>query len=315
MPAYNAQRWIEQALRSALDQTWRALEVIVVDDGSHDATVKTVRSMRSPRVRLIEQENAGPCVARNRALAQAQGEYVQWLDADDLLAPDKVERQLRRLRADGSEHHVAAGPTGTFRDDPRRANFVPNSCWTDLAPAELLVRKLRDNAHIVIHSWLIGRQLAEQAGPWDDRLRRTDADGEYSSRMVARSAGMLFVPDARCYYRKGIVGSLSATRHYMEQEQLLLELLFSNLLLLEDSQRTRSACAAWLGLWSRGYCMVHREAPQVALQIAERFGLPAVHTAAPVKFQVTAALLGWERAVRLRNALASWRRRVTWGQA
>lgn len=308
MPAYNAQRWIEQTLYSALNQTWKHLEIIVVDDGSQDQTTDVVRALRSPRIKLICQNNGGPCVARNHAYAHAQGDYIQWLDADDLLAPEKIARQIERLQAHGDDMAVAAGPTGVFRELHTKARFSPDSCWQDLAPRELLIRKFTDNAHIVIHAWLIGRRLADAAGPWDVRLQKTDADGEYSSRMVGQSSGMLFVPDARCYYRKGIAGSLSATRSHMDQERLLLVQLFDNLLALENSEQTRQACARWLQLWAMGYYMVHAQTPQTVVKLVERFNLPPVRIVVPAKFRVAETVLGWRGAVRMRLALASLRR-------
>jgi glycosyltransferase involved in cell wall biosynthesis len=94
VPAYNAARWIEETLRSAIDQTWSRKEIIIVDDGSSDDTASVVRPHQCSFVRLVAQENQGAARARNRALSLAQGDYIQWLDADDLLAPDKVARQM-----------------------------------------------------------------------------------------------------------------------------------------------------------------------------------------------------------------------------
>src|SRR4051794_31437339 len=96
IPAYNVERWIGQALLSALRQTWPRIEVIVIDDGSTDRTAEVAHSVRSRVIRIVSQPNAGACAARNAALALAQGTYIQWLDADDLLHPEKIARQLAR---------------------------------------------------------------------------------------------------------------------------------------------------------------------------------------------------------------------------
>src|SRR5215510_10877008 len=95
IPAYNAGAWIDETIRSALDQSWARKEVIIVDDGSSDNTADIARRRECSFVKLIEQENQGAARARNRALSIAQGDYIQWLDADDLLAPDKITRQMR----------------------------------------------------------------------------------------------------------------------------------------------------------------------------------------------------------------------------
>lgn len=92
IPAYNAQRWLRDAIDSALQQTWPSIEVLVVDDGSKDDSVGIARSY-GESVRVLEaQENGGPAVARNRGLQAARGEWIQFLDADDRLLPEKVER-------------------------------------------------------------------------------------------------------------------------------------------------------------------------------------------------------------------------------
>src|SRR5436190_19200034 len=94
IPAYNAERWVTAAIRSATEQTWPNVEVIVVDDGSRDDTLAVARQSESGSVRVVTQPNMGACVARNTALALAQGRYIQWLDADDLLAPGKIAAQM-----------------------------------------------------------------------------------------------------------------------------------------------------------------------------------------------------------------------------
>jgi glycosyltransferase involved in cell wall biosynthesis len=104
MPAFQAQATIGAAVDSALAQTVTDVEVIVVDDGSTDATVAEVRrrAERDGRVVLLSQANAGPSAARNRAIAQARAEAIAFLDADDLMLPVYAERMLGRLaeRAD-----------------------------------------------------------------------------------------------------------------------------------------------------------------------------------------------------------------------
>jgi len=104
IPCYNAERWIAQAIQSALEQTWPdVMEVIVVDDGSTDGSdsrIEAFTSSSSDRaVRLVKSNHSGGNAARNRLLELAAGEWVQYLDADDYLLPDKVAYQMRLLAA------------------------------------------------------------------------------------------------------------------------------------------------------------------------------------------------------------------------
>src|SRR5438876_7489334 len=96
IPAYNAERWIAETIQSALAQTWSKKEIIIVDDGSRDQTLAVAQQFTSRNVLVVTQENQGAAAARNRALEPCQGEYIQWLDADDLLAPDKIARQMNK---------------------------------------------------------------------------------------------------------------------------------------------------------------------------------------------------------------------------
>jgi len=97
LPAYNAERWIAESLRSVFAQTYRPLEAIVVDDGSTDHTAEVVATFGEEVIGL-KQPNAGPAVALNRGIRASRGEFLAFLDADDLWPPTKLELQVARLR-------------------------------------------------------------------------------------------------------------------------------------------------------------------------------------------------------------------------
>src|SRR5437899_10903778 len=94
IPAYNAERWIGDTIQSALTQTWPRTEMIIVDDGSRDRTLRVACQFASRNVSVVTQENQGASAARDRAFELGQGAYIQWLDADVLFSPDKVGRQM-----------------------------------------------------------------------------------------------------------------------------------------------------------------------------------------------------------------------------
>lgn len=101
VPCYNAEAFVGEAVESALGQTYRNVEVIVIDDGSTDESLGVIKSFGA-RVRKVSTPNRGACVARNLGVELAEGEFVQFLDADDLLLPDKIERQVRHAKEIGS---------------------------------------------------------------------------------------------------------------------------------------------------------------------------------------------------------------------
>src|SRR5919202_353647 len=98
IPAYNAEKTIKQTIESVLNQTFSDFEIIVINDGSQDSTLEIVSSIPDPRIKVFSYPNAGPQKSRNRGWGNASGEYVSFLDADDLWTPDKLEAQLKALQ-------------------------------------------------------------------------------------------------------------------------------------------------------------------------------------------------------------------------
>lgn len=245
IPSYNAEQWIAETIESALSQSWNNKEIIIVDDGSTDETLKIAKKFESTLVKVISQENRGANVARNKALEFAQGDYIQWLDADDVLSTDKIEKQMMARNDVANTQVLLTSSWGKFYYRRKNAIFSPNNLWCDLDPIEWLMIKLSDGVWMNPATWLVSRKLTEMAGPWDERLVR-DQDGEYICRVVSKSEKIKFVPEARSYYRQCNPKSLS--RHLSDRsiESIFLAITLSIECLrsLEDSTRTRAVCLA-----------------------------------------------------------------------
>lgn len=266
IPAYNAERWIRDCLVSALSQTWRRKEVIVVDDGSSDRTVEVARMFESEHVRILMQANRGASAARNLALSVAQGDYIQWLDADDVLLPGKIAAQMAEAGPGARCRTLFSGEWAEFYRYPGAAVSMQNSLWEDLLPTEWLYRKTARNAWMAIETWLVSRWLTEAVGPWNENLHR-DNDGEYFNRVVAKADQIRFVAGARALQRKGVLGISSfRTLNDRKLESLLFAALAQIDLLraLEDSPRTRAAC---LSLLSRTSTYFYPERPDLLDQL------------------------------------------------
>jgi len=102
IPCFNAERWISKALQSAVIQGGDNIEIIVIDDGSTDASVKIIEK-EFPRVNLVKTMHQGASRARNVGTALAKGEFIQYLDADDMLLPDKIKIQIGALNKSGAD--------------------------------------------------------------------------------------------------------------------------------------------------------------------------------------------------------------------
>jgi glycosyltransferase involved in cell wall biosynthesis len=247
IPAYNAEKWLRDTIQSALSQTWPKKELIIVDDGSSDNTLKIAREFESKRVKVITQKNIGACNARNRALSVSQGDFIQWLDADDLLDPGKITLQLANNDSSAETRTLYSCAWGRFYFRPQKAKFNPDPLWQDLSPLKWLVSSFGEGCMMPCSAWLVSRKLTDMAGPWDERLTLND-DGEYFCRVVSASERVKFISKARCYYRKGNFGSISFnwSKNALESLSLSLNLCIDHLLALENDENTKRVCISLL---------------------------------------------------------------------
>ena len=305
IPCYNAAPWLATTLESALAQTSASKEIIVVDDGSTDGSLALARTFADRGVRVIAQPNAGASAARNRALREARGDYFQFLDADDLLAPGKLAAQLALL-AQRPADNVASCAWGRFTTDAATARWVDEAVFCDFVPLDFLVLAGETGAMMHPSAWLVPRAVAVRAGAWDERLSLND-DGEYFSRVALASTGLAFcpAPEARSYYRSGLPGSLSQQRGSRARESQFrsLELITDRVLTIEDSPRTRRACA---GYWRR-YVHDFYPAPARLIRLAgtevRRMGGTVGRPPMGGKTAALARLLGWKIVWRLKYLL------------
>ena len=303
VPAYQAAPWIEATLESALGQTHPEVEIIVIDDGSRDATLERARTVatRHPhRIRVETQANAGASAARNHALRLARGEFIQYLDADDLLSPRKIELQLARL-ASVENGAMASCAWGRFETDPDSARFVDEDVFRDFVPVDWLL--LHAGRLRMMHpaAWLTPRSVIEAAGPWDESLSLND-DGEYFARVVLASRGVFFTPaPAASYYRSGLGGSLSGrkSRRALASLHRTGELLDARLGAAESSPRVRQALADH---WRHLCYELHPGAPDLSRDAEARsraLGGSSVPPPLGRRARLLSRLVGWRLARRI----------------
>jgi len=291
IPAYNAQPWIADAINSALHQTWPHKEIIVVDDGSTDRTRFILDKFSKKGVAVVLQENQGASAARNKAFSLCHGDYIQWLDADDILAPDKISRQMEFAMECNNKQILLSSEWGQFLYRIRYANFVPTVLWEDLSPLEWLIRKMSLNIWMQPGCWLVSRELTEAAGPWDERLSFDD-DGEYFCRVLLKSDQVKFIRDARVYYRASGSASLSTlngSNKKLESAWLSIRQHIKYLRLMEESERTRQAAIKYLQTWLTAF---NPQRPDIIEKIKEM----ARALGAEIELLETVELLRWKFA-------------------
>lgn len=299
IPCYNAGRHLDAALESAFAQTWPHCEVILVNDGSTDDSGARAERFVRRGLKLIEQPNRGQCAAANEALRHARGDFIKFFDADDLMSPDMIARQVQALR--GRADHVAYSEWARFFHDPSEAVFTPRAGWRDAAPVDWLVEIWADAQPMMqCAQFLVPRPLLDRVGGWDERLSLIN-DFEFFARIVTASAGVVFTPGAQLYYRSGLPTSLSRQRTVKAWESAFLSttLGVGHLLRREESPRTRAAAAAVLqGLVYDLYPSLPRLVADLEARVAALGGT----NLAPLGgngFHLARRLVGWKLARRL----------------
>ena len=188
VPAYNAARFIGETIDSVLAQTFPVAEIIVVDDGSMDTTSAVVEGY-SDTVRLIRQPNTGPAAARNNGIRNSSGDFIAFIDSDDLWTPDKLEIQMARF-TERPELQVCFTHLINFRNLPGSILFRDGYEETDEWPL----------VHFIPSSMVARRNAFGVVGGFSEELRRAE-DTEWYARMMMRGITYEVVETVLLYRR------------------------------------------------------------------------------------------------------------------
>lgn len=212
IPTFNCDRFIQRTVDSALAQTYRDFEIIVVDDGSTDGTRSIIADF-GPRVRYFFQSNQGASAARNRAIESATGEFIAYLDADDLWAPDKLARQVEYLDA-----HPACGMIHTEvavvdeQDSVLHTRF--NQETQRAVPHGACLRQLLQQSHIQTLTVVERRSAFDRAGTFDLRLPVAQ-DYLHWIQVVLEGYEIGYLPDPLGLYRWRVGSLMSSQRRLL----------------------------------------------------------------------------------------------------
>ena len=210
IPLYNKERQIARTLDSVLRQTMPDFEAIVVDDGSRDKSAEVVQSYTDSRIRYVRKENEGVSSARNRGIAEARGEWLLFLDADDLLLPDALatfeamKRRFPKCRLFIAEHHNLRNGTCPVTNNASFvfSKFPYRSLW--------LNRFWPCPGNTIVH-----RSLLDQYGDFDERMSFYE-DFDFFLRMM-KGGGIVYTKKVVLHYYQED-GGLSCSRHSEKKE-------------------------------------------------------------------------------------------------
>ncbi len=199
IPCYNASRWIAEAIDSCLWQTYSNIEIIIIDDGSRDNSLEIIKSYAKKNKNIIWQSipHRSGNHARNVGLSICKGEYIQFLDADDYILPEKIKRQVDFLESTGAD--IVYG-------DWRHQYHHPNGTYT-LGDIKI-TQKQTDILESLLSTWWVAvaallyrRKAVEKSGGWDETLSAAQ-DRDFFISVVMRGAKVVYQPGCYSIYRR-----------------------------------------------------------------------------------------------------------------
>lgn len=313
IPVHNRSDLLREAVASVLAQTYRPIEIVIVDDGSTDDTAAVARELAqasAEHIVVIQQANAGPGAARQRGLDQAQGSFIQFLDSDDLLLPTKFALQVEALLRQ-PDCQICYGPSmeenharrPVRRIGPMRATGSPRPTLFPL----LLVERWWTTS-----SPLYRRDLLDRIGPWRPWIN--EEDWEYDARAGATGARLAWVPEEVSVRRIHLAGGHLSDEGCEDPRKLSHRAL---------AQESLFACAQRAGVARNSAEMRHFA--RSAFLLSRQCGLAGVEEASRSLFHLARAastrwrrrspefflyglmgtLIGWQRAAQLSLGLRS----------
>ena len=211
IPAYNASEFISESIDSVLNQSYNDFEIIVVDDNSKDNTwdiLQKYQKIHPKKIKILKNKKKGACAARNYGFKFSTGQFIQYLDADDILSPNKIKNQIRLFRENGSNIIVHGGYCRFYKNIDN-LHFSKSEIDKNYQnPTDWLIDSWNNKGMGQTSIWITPRKIIKKTNGWNESLL-INQDGEFFSRVIKYSDAILFAEDALTYYRSGILNSIS----------------------------------------------------------------------------------------------------------
>ena len=297
IPLFNKEKYISKTIESALSQDYPNIEIIVVDDGSTDRSLEIVQRYKE-KIQIYTQANQGAPRARNFGFSKTTGEYIQFLDADDILGPKKISSQVGLLT--GEQFAIATCPWAHENEDL----CLRKSIYKDFeSGAELLHAIWSSGEFFNPASWLLPREIVKEAGPWDEELV-VDQDGEYFARVPLQGCKVLFATESRCTYTKPSAGNVSNLNSYNKKRSLVLSLQKSLRIIQASKLKKKLGRACLRRIRAIGYRV--RDDKELLCEVAElerKVKQYDLHLRPPYIFNILCAFMGIKSAIGVRSLM------------
>jgi len=306
IPCYNSAPFIAETLDSVLAQTYTNWECIVVDDHSTDNSVEIINGYckKYPdKIKLYTNPRKGACAARNVAFEKSSGDYIQYLDADDLLSENKIEEQIKFFEH-GDNDIILNCQWGRFCENKESVIWEKRSIDKDYDdPIDWLIDSWTSRRMNPPNSWLSPRKLIEKTGKWDEDLQ-INQDGDFFFRVLCNAKKIKYVNTSRAYYRNPAKKNVSMQR----SRSVMISMLYSfkcyeKILVKYDNPDIRKALATnYLAF----ICLNYELYPDL-VQEAEKYfynlGFTKMWTPFGGAFHFVSQFLGLKNTLKLKKIL------------
>lgn len=309
IPAYNAAAFIGETIESALNQTWSNIEVIVINDGSTDDTEAVLKKYNDERIVYVKQDNQGCSFSKQRGVNIATGDYIQYLDADDLLSPNKIELQLKAIQHDPGK--IAVCKTFIFKDSGNLSDLPEvdtDFLYTTDDGIGFLLNLYglnKKKGMIQPNAFLLSKELCLKTGPWNTALSPSpDEDGEYFCRAILASSGIVYVESVYNYYRK--LDKKTSLSNILDERRAagLLRSISAkakSMVLAEDSVRVKEVMASEFADFIYQHFTTSKQLVAEAQNEIKLLGINKIPMAGGKNFRRLASVIGMNNALRLKS--------------
>jgi len=305
IPLYNSEAYIAQTIDSCLAQTHDNIEIIVIENGSTDQGYQVVKSIDDKRLSVFQITTPNAAAARNYGFQKATGTYVMFLDADDVLVPNKIELQIAALSAK-PEGWIACCAWAKFKTNTKEAVISPQKVWNIQNPIDWCLQSWMGEGMMIPGCWLIPKPIIDKAGLWDERLSLHD-DGEFMCRVLLASKGNVFVENTVVYYRQ-LATSLSRQNQSYRAAKSALNVCESyrkSLLPLYDGPKVRQALAYNYRRFMYEFHPKHKDLLQQARQSIQTLDVKNLPLIGGENFKKLTKIVGFYNALSLRESFTN----------
>lgn len=307
IPCFNSGKYLQATIDSVLRQTYKNIEIIIVDDGSTDNGKEILSCVSDPRVHIFYQENKGAAIARNIAFAKSKGDFIKFMDADDLLAENNISVQVEKIA--GKPLCLASGRWGRFcAEDFSDLKIIEEIVWQDYNSVDWIIDSLVESGTNMMQPgiFLISRELVIKAGLWNEQLSLID-DFEFMVRIMINSSAVLFCEEAILYYRGGLANSLSGQRSqsHMNSAYAAISISTELILNLRNDKKSRLACANLWQRWEYQFYPAYKPLATKVASMVNSLGGSNISVGGGRMFVLASKIIGWKSAYFIKGLLRS----------